>query len=68
VSSFEKVLNSAGNDLSRDTTENKEVSVWIGIGSLLSGVMDIMEYVFVGIRTLRSSSKDEEMKGGSSQC
>jgi hypothetical protein len=51
VSSSEKLLNSAGNDLSRDTTEGKDVSVWIGIDSLVSGVMDFMEYVFVGTRT-----------------
>jgi hypothetical protein len=68
MSSSEKVLNSAGNDLSRDTTEGKEVSMWIGIGSLVSGVMDFMEYVFVGTRTWKSSSQDEEVKGGSSQC
>ena len=51
MSSFEKLLNSAGNDLSRDTTEGKDVSVWIGIDSLVGGVMDFMEYVFVGTRT-----------------
>ena len=51
MSSSEKVLNSAGDDLSRDTTEGKEVSVWIGIGSLVSGVMDFVDYDFEGNRT-----------------
>jgi len=51
VSPYEKVLNSVGNDLSRDTTAGKEVSVWIGMGSLVSEVMEFMEYVFVGTRT-----------------
>ena len=51
MSSSEKVLYSAGNDLSRDTTEGKEVSVWTGIYSLVSEVTDFMEYVFVGTRT-----------------
>jgi hypothetical protein len=41
--------------------------VWIGIGSLVSGVTKIMEYVFVGTRTWRSSSQDEEVRGGSSR-
>jgi len=51
VSSSEKVFYSASNDLSRDTTEGKEVFVWIGIYSLVSEVMDFMEYIFIGTRT-----------------
>lgn len=50
MSSFEKVLVSAGNDWLSDITEDKEVSDWIGICSLVSEVMDFLEYVFVGIR------------------
>ena len=51
MSSSVKVLYSASNDLSRDTTDDKEVSVWIGIYFLVSEITDFMEYVFVGIRT-----------------
>ena len=47
--SFEKVLVSAVNDWSGDRAEGKEVSDWIGIGSSVSEVMGILEYVFVGI-------------------
>ena len=32
-------------------TESKKVSDWIGICSLVSEVMDLVEYVFVGTRT-----------------
>jgi len=45
VSSFEKVFVSAVNDWSGDRTEGKEVSDWIGIGSSVSEVMGILEYV-----------------------
>jgi len=52
LSSFDKVLVSAGNDCLWDTTEDKEVSDWNGICSLVSEVRDYkyLEYVFVGIR------------------
>jgi hypothetical protein len=50
VSSFEKVLVSAVNDWAGDRMEGKDVSDWIGIGSSVSEIMSILEYVFVGIR------------------
>jgi len=62
VSSFEHVLVSAGNNWSGDITEGKEVSDWIGIGSLVCEVMGILEYVFVRIRKLLSSSEDEKLQ------
>jgi hypothetical protein len=65
VSSFEKVLVSADNEWSGDTEEGKVGSDWIEIGSLVSEVMDILEYVFVGIRIGRSS-EDEEFSEGCS--
>jgi len=43
MSSFEKVMVSAGNDRSGDTTEGMELSDWIAIGSLVSDVMNFME-------------------------
>jgi hypothetical protein len=43
MSSFEKVIISVGSDWSGDTTEGKEVSDWIAIGSLVSEVMNFME-------------------------
>jgi len=52
MSSFKKkVMVSAGNDRSGDTTEGKEVSDWNAIGSLVSEVMNFKEQVFVGTRT-----------------
>jgi hypothetical protein len=45
------MLASAGNDYSGDITEGKEVSNWIWIGSLVSEIMDFVEYVFVGTMT-----------------
>ena len=53
---------------SGDITEGKEVCDWIGIGSLVSKVTDLVEYVFVGTRTWRSSSEDEEFKEDYSRC
>jgi hypothetical protein len=50
VSCFEKVLVSADNEWLGDIEKGKGGSDWIGIGSLVSEVMDIFEYVFVGIR------------------
>jgi hypothetical protein len=37
---------------------------WIWIVSSISDVMDYVEYVFIGTRTWRSSSQDEEFKEG----
>ena len=51
MSSFEKVLVSAGTDMSGDLNEGKEVSEWIWMSSLLTEVLDCLEYVFVGTRT-----------------
>jgi hypothetical protein len=34
-------------------------SDWIGIGCSVCEVMDVLEYVFVGIRTRRSSENEE---------
>jgi hypothetical protein len=51
MSYFEKLLVSAGNEKSADITEGKEVSEWIWMSSLVSEVMDFMEYVFVRTRT-----------------
>jgi hypothetical protein len=51
VSSFEKVLLSAGTDMSGDINEDKEVSEWIWMGSSVTEVLDFLEYVFVGTRT-----------------
>jgi hypothetical protein len=73
VSSFKKVFVSAVNDWSGDRMESKEVSNWIGIGSSVSEVMGILEYVFVGIRNegllqriqnSRSVLHDVELNGG----
>jgi hypothetical protein len=54
VSSFEKVLVSAGCDRSGEITEDKEVCDWTGIGSSGTKVRDTLEYVLVGIRTWKS--------------
>ena len=43
MSSFEKVMVSAGDDWSGDTIEGKEISDWIAIGSMVSEVMNFME-------------------------
>jgi hypothetical protein len=51
VSSFEKVLVSAGNEWSWDIEEDEKGSDWIGISSSVREVMDVLEHVFVGIRT-----------------
>jgi hypothetical protein len=51
VSSFEKVLVSAGNDMSGDINEGNEVSEWIWMGSLFTEVLDFLKYVFVRTRT-----------------
>ena len=51
MSSFEKVLVSAGTDMSGDINEGKELSEWIWMGSLVTMVLDFLEYVFVGTRT-----------------
>jgi hypothetical protein len=51
VSSFEKLLVSAHNEWSGDIEEDKKWSDRIGIGSSVLEVMDLLEYVFVGIRT-----------------
>jgi hypothetical protein len=48
VSSPEKVLDYGGDAWSGETSEGEEVSNWIGIGSLVGEVMDLVEYVFVG--------------------
>jgi len=48
VSSFEKVLVSAGTDMSEDINESKEVSESIWIGSSVTEVFDLLEYVSVG--------------------
>jgi hypothetical protein len=45
ASSFEKVLLSAGNEWSGDIEEDKVGSNWIGTGSSVREVMDILEYV-----------------------
>jgi hypothetical protein len=66
VSLFEKVLVSTGNYWSHNMNEGKEVSYWIGIGSSVSEIMDLVEEVFVVTRTC-SSSSDEEFKV-SSRC
>jgi len=43
VSSFEKVLVSAGTDMSGDINEGKELSEWIWMGSLVTMVLDFLE-------------------------
>jgi len=43
VSSFEKVLVSAGTDMSGDVNENEKVSEWIWIGSSVTVVLDFLE-------------------------
>jgi len=63
VSSCEKVLVSAGTGMSGDINEGKEVSEWIWMGSSVPEVLDFLEYVFVGTRTCRYSSQDEEFEG-----
>ncbi len=65
---FEKVLVSAGNDMSGDITEGKKVSEWMWISSSVSEVKDFVEYVFVGNRTWRSSLQDEGFKEGALWC
>jgi hypothetical protein len=50
VSSFEKVLVSTGTDMSGHINEDKEVSEWIWMGSSVTGVLDFLEYIFVGTR------------------
>jgi hypothetical protein len=54
VSSFERGLVSASNDWSGDTTEGRIVR-----GSLVSEVMDVLEYVSVGFGKGGSSLEDE---------
>ena len=51
--SIEKVLVSTDNGCTWDipVTESKKVSDWIGICSLVSEVMALVEYGFVGTRT-----------------
>jgi len=44
--------------------EGKEVSEWIWLVSSVTEVLDFLEYVFVGTRTSRYSSKDEEFEEG----
>ena len=51
MSSIEKVLVSAGNDMSGGITEGEEESDWIWRGFSVSEVMEFMEYVSVGTRT-----------------
>jgi hypothetical protein len=45
------VLASAGNERLREITKGKEECDWIGTGSSVTKVMDILEYVSVGTRT-----------------
>ena len=68
VSSFEKVLVSAGTDMSGDINVGKEVSEWIWMVPSVTEVLDFLEYVFVGTRTWRYSSKDEEFEEGPPWC
>jgi hypothetical protein len=49
VSSFEKVLVSAGTDIAGDINGDK-VSEWIWMGSSVTEVLDFLEYVFVRTR------------------
>ena len=51
MSSFEKVLVSAGTDMSGDINVGKEVSEWIWMVPSVTEVLDFLEYVFVGTRT-----------------
>ena len=64
MSPFETVLVSAGTDMSGDITEGKVVSEWIWMGSSVTDVLDFLEYVFVGTRTRRYSSENEEFEEG----
>jgi hypothetical protein len=51
VSSFEKVLVSAGCDRSGEITEDKELCDWTGTGSSVTKARDILEYILAEIRT-----------------
>ena len=51
VSSFEKVLLSAGCDRSGEITEGKEVCDRTGTDSSVTTIRDILQYVLAGIRT-----------------
>jgi hypothetical protein len=62
VTSLEKVLFSAGCDRSGEITDGKEVCDLTETGSSVTRIWDILEYVLVGIRTLRFSSEDEELE------
>jgi hypothetical protein len=62
VTSLEKVLVSASCDRSGEITEGKEVCDWTGTGSSVTRIWDILEYILVGIRTLRFSSEAEELE------
>jgi hypothetical protein len=66
VTSLERVLVSAGCDRSGEITEGKEVCDWIGTGSSVTEITDILEHVLVGNRTFRFSSEDEELEDDSS--
>jgi hypothetical protein len=66
VSSFEKVLVTAGCVRSGEINEGKEVSDWTGTGSSVTKLRDILEYILPGIRTCRFSFDDDELKEGSS--
>ena len=54
--------------MSGDINEGKEVSEWIWMVSSATEVLDFSEYVFVGTRTWRYSSKDEEFEEGPPCC
>jgi hypothetical protein len=51
ASSFEKVLASTDNEWTWDITESKKVSDWTGTCCLVSEIIAVVEYVFVGTRT-----------------
>jgi hypothetical protein len=55
-------------DMSGDINEGKEMSEWIWMVTSVTKVLDFLECVFVGTRTWRYSSKDEEFEKGPPWC